>query len=132
MAGAWDIQVDQGADYRPSPGLWLNDDKTPIDLSSYTARLQIRSDYDSTIAITDLTSGNGITLGADGSIAPVILATATAAWVVDESRLKYVKHGRRVYEFGVYELKLTSPLGEVTTLLAGTVFLGPAVIKAGA
>jgi hypothetical protein len=84
------------------------------------------------VVVKAITQGAGITLGADGSIAMVIAAADTAAFVLDTTQLKYVKGGRTFYRFGVYELKMTSPANEVRTLLAGTVYLGPAVIKAGA
>ena len=52
---------------------------TPVDLSTYSAEMQVRANASSSTTIVSLTNGAGITLGADGTIALALSATATAA-----------------------------------------------------
>ena len=76
----------------------------PIDLSGYTAALQVRKDYNSP-AVVSLTHSSGLTLGgAAGTIAIVINATATAAL---EAQTHY------------YDLVITSSGGIATRILEG-------------
>lgn len=80
----------------------------PVDLTSYTARMQIRSKLESTTALLELTTENsGIVIdNALKTITVKITAAATAA-------LDWVS--------GVYSLELVSGSGVVTTLLTGNV-----------
>jgi len=89
----------------------------PVDLTSFTARMQIRSDIDATDTLVSLTNENGgITLGAAaGTIALLISATATAA--LD-------------FTSAVYDLEVVSAAGVVTRLLSGAVTLVPEVTRA--
>lgn len=53
---------------------------TAIDLTGYTAALQVRESYDSSAPLLSLTSGSGITLGGTaGTISVTAAASATAA-----------------------------------------------------
>lgn len=108
VAGAYDIVADQGATfnqtltYRDSAGAL-------VDLTGYTARMQVRYGYDDPNAVIDLTTANGgITLGgAAGTIALLITAAVMSAiGVPGESRIFR------------YDLELVSG-SVVTRLLAG-------------
>ena len=80
-------------------------DAVPVNLTGYTARMQVRSTKDSATTIVSLTTGSGITLGgAAGTITLDLSATATAA----------LPSG--VY---LYDLELVSGGGQVTRLLEG-------------
>lgn len=90
---------------------------TPIDLTGYTARMQIRSDVDSDTVLVSLTTENGgITLGGtDGTVTLLISATATAALTWDE---------------GVYDLELVSSGGVATRLVSGRIAVSDEVTRA--
>ena len=58
---------------------WKIDD-VAVNVTGYTARLQIRKRHTSTATVASLTSGSGLTLGGTaGTIQIVLSATATAA-----------------------------------------------------
>ena len=81
----------------------------PVNLTGYTARLQVRASVDAAAFLLELTTalvaGSGIVLGgAAGTIQLVAPAAATAAYTWDE---------------GVYDLELISGTGVVTRLLQG-------------
>lgn len=82
----------------------------PVNLTSYTARMQIRETVETTTTLVELTTENGgITLGgAAGTITLLIAATAT-----DDLD----------FETAVYDLELISGSGVVTRLLYGDVTL---------
>ena len=75
------------------------------DLTSYTAKMQIRVSYGATDALLTLTNGAGITLG-NGTFSIAITHTQTNTLPVG---------------LWVYDLKITSPSGTVTRLIQGTV-----------
>lgn len=80
---------------------------TPVNLSTYTARMQIRKTLKADPPMLSLTTENGgITLGADGSI--VVEATAEQTAALDAA-------------VGVYDLELEAADGRVTRLLKGNV-----------
>lgn len=115
MAGYYDIKIDQGATYRQE-FIWKDSAGDPIDLTSYTARMQIRRKVSSTAAEHEATtenSGIAITAGT-GSVVVTISATDTAAF-------EFTK--------GVYDLELISGSGVVTRLLEGTVEVSPEVTR---
>jgi hypothetical protein len=86
----------------------------PVDLSTYTARMQIRDpDADGAIAVS-LTSGSGLTLTANGEIKRVIDAVTTAA--LD-------------FDLGVYDLELVDPFGVVIPVVSGRVTTEAEVTK---
>lgn len=90
-------------------------DGTPVNLTGYTARMQIRKTHKSTSAVVSLTSSSGLTLGGSaGTIQIVISATATAALTAG----KYV-----------YDLELVSAGGIVTRVIEGTFELTPEVTR---
>jgi len=95
---------------------WKDSAGTAVNLTGYTARLQVRATYDSSSTILSLTSAAGITLGgAAGTIAITASATTTAALTAPFS--------------GVYDLELVSGGGEVTRLLEGTATVSPEVSR---
>jgi hypothetical protein len=79
-AGLYDIVAEQGATF-DRVITWRNSAGALINLTSYTARMQVRSDYQSSTVVLNLTTENGgITLGgALGTIALTASATAMAA-----------------------------------------------------
>lgn len=104
-AGTYDIVCEQGATlsltltYRDSSDALVN-------LTGYSARMQVRESVRAADTLLSLTSGSGITLGgAAGTIVLTVSATATAA----------LPRG----EF-VYDLELVSGSGVVTRLIEGS------------
>lgn len=83
----------------------------PVNLTGYTARMQIRNSLESTTAIHEMTTAvdGGIVLGgADGTITLSIPAATTAGFDFDSA---------------VYDLELVSSTGVVTEVAAGAVTL---------
>ena len=96
---------------------WRDSAGTAINLTGYTARMNVRETYSSSSAILTLTTENaGITLGgAAGTITLTATATATAALTEPFS--------------GVYDLELVSAGGVVTRLLQGAATVSPEVTR---
>jgi len=88
---------------------WKDSAGVLVNLTGYTARLQVRESVDAAAFLLELTttlvSGSGIVLGgAAGTIQLVAPATSTDDYTWDE---------------GVYDLELVSGAGVVTRLLQG-------------
>ena len=103
-ATTYDILIEQGATY--SQLVTYKESGVAVNLTGYTARMQVRSTLESASSVVELTTANGrIALGGSaGTITLTISATDTAALTA----------GR-----GVYDLELVSGSGIVTRLLQG-------------
>lgn len=114
-AAVYDITIEQGATYRLDI-VWKDNAGAPINLTGYTARMQVREKVSSETALLDLTSQNGgiVLGGATGAIAIVAAATMT-----DDITAKR----------GVYDLELVAPGGVVTRLIGGAVTISPEVTR---
>jgi hypothetical protein len=127
-AGRYLLTIEQGAttdlllEYKDSNG-------SPVDLSGYAARMQIRPSVDSSttyLSITNITSSDGTGLNltpvsssvtlpqSSGSIGLFISAASSSALTFSE---------------GVYDVELQSPAGIVTRLLEGIVKLSKEVTR---
>lgn len=85
---------------------WKQEDRTPFDLTGYTARMMVRKSWDSTTVNASISTASG---GID--IVPLEgKITMTIAHTVTESMTASPY---------VYDLELTSPAGVVTTILSG-------------
>jgi hypothetical protein len=108
--GQHDLQIIKGSTflfnftYKSGPDA---NTQTPVDLTGYTARMQIRKKTNSTDKIVDLTTENGgiVLGGVDGTVAVTIAASVTAA-IVERS--------------GVYDLELVQGT-YVRNILGGAV-----------
>jgi hypothetical protein len=96
--------------------IWKDSNGVVINLTGYTARMQVRQSVSSAVKLMDLTTENGgIVLG--GSAGTVdIKATAAAMAAMTWKR-------------GVYDIELISADGTVTRLLSGDVELVPEVTR---
>ena len=114
-SGTYNITLEQGADFYLSMQLTDENDAV-IDLTGYTARLQIRQySFSPTPAITATTENGKITIvPISGTIVVRISNTETTT-------LNF----RR----GLYDLEIVDSLGEVTRLLQGTVINSVEVTK---
>jgi hypothetical protein len=89
-----------------------------VNLTGYSARMQVRNSYDAGTAIVSLTNGTGITLGGTaGTILLELSATATAALDGTPST-QYV-----------YDLELVSGANYVTRLVEGRFYVYPEVTR---
>ena len=114
-AGKYDFYIEQGATFDQEI-VWRDSNNSPVNLTGYTARLQIRKSVTATTPILTLTAENGkITLG--GSTGKVTLYLAPS----DTSPLTAFS--------GVYDLELQSASGFVTRLLEGQVEISREVTR---
>jgi len=90
---------------------------TPVNLTGYTARMQVRDGYDGSTAIVSLTSGTGITLG--GTAGTIVLALSAIA----TSAIDATPSGQYVYD-----LELVNG-STVTRLVEGTFIVSPEVTR---
>ena len=84
-AARWNPIIEQGVTFTRVL-TWKDSNGTPIDLTGYTARMQLRKTIESSVAAVSLTTENGgIDLGdAAGTITITIAATATANLIESE------------------------------------------------
>lgn len=88
---------------------------TAVNLTGYSARMQVRESYDSLTPVLSLTSGSGITLG--GTAGSIILdAHATVTATIPSGQY-------------VYDLELVTGGGYVTRLLEGNFTVDPEVTR---
>lgn len=112
-AATTNLIIDQGATWNIT-FTYKNSAGTPINLTGYTAALQLRTSYDAASAALSLSSGSGIVLGGTaGTIAVTATATQTGALTAGEY---------------VYDLELTSSL-VVTRLVQGRITVTPQVTR---
>lgn len=116
-AGKRNITIEKGATFLYDL-VWQDSNLVPVDLTGYTARMQVRRTVNSDEALLDFTTENGaITLGgALGTIAIVGAAADTAA-IADNIKA------------GVYDLELISPTGRVKRLVEGDATIKPEVTR---
>jgi hypothetical protein len=123
-SGRYDISVDQGSTFRKTI-TWKDSSNTVVNLTGYTARMQVRPTYSSASATVSLTTANGgvVLGGTSGTIQLYISATATAA-IPTASPSQFSDAF-----IGVYDLELVSPSGDVTRLLNGDFVVTPEVTR---
>lgn len=86
-----------------------------VNITGYTAYMQLRPDYDSKVLIANLTVGNGLTItGASGKVSVLISAEDTANITFPE---------------GVYDLEIKNPSGKTTRLIGGKFTLSREVTR---
>lgn len=115
MAVTYNTTIDQGADWYIT-FIYENPAGTPVNLTGYTAGLQIRTSPLAKTAVLTLTSQNsGIT------ITPL---TGTLACHATALQTASITNGRYAYD-----IEITSPGGIVTRLAQGTVEVSPQVTR---
>ena len=114
MADNYQILIDQGATY--SLALTYKDaNGTAINLTGYTAAMQIRTSYESASTVVSLTSSSGIVItAATGLLTINITSTQTAALTPGTY---------------VYDLEITSGANVVTRLIQGSVMVSAEVTR---
>jgi hypothetical protein len=107
------LEIPQGATWNRVI-TYMDSNRVPIDLTGYTAKMQLRSDYGQKFAYLTLSTGTGeiVITPLTGTIEITISATVTKAL--------------KVYTY-VYDLEITSPGSVVTRLLQGKITVTPEV-----
>jgi|tagenome__1003787_1003787.scaffolds.fasta_scaffold19467793_2 hypothetical protein len=121
-AATMNLFIEQGASYHHEYR-WDDNTNNPVDLTGYTARMQMRSAITIEATVLDMTTENDmITVGGINGIISFDLDAETTADIDWPS-------GRSTQLIGVYQLELVSPGGFVTRLLKGTVTVDPEVTR---
>ena len=89
-----------------------------VDLSDYSARMQVRPNYSSNDVVFNLASGSGITLGGTAGTIDLFISAA------DSEELGYSSPQQLVYD-----LELETSAGIVVRLLEGSFFIFPEVTR---
>lgn len=110
------ITIEQGATFQLEL-IWKNPDTTPINLTGYTARMQVRKKHTDSTKILDLTTQNGMIV-----ITPLQGKINVAVPAADTEDI--------TIKSGVYDLELESATGVVTRLIEGCVTVTPEVTRA--
>lgn len=106
-AGLYDMLCEQGATFTRTL-TWSGEDGDPVNLTGYTARMQVRKTVADTDTILELTTENGrIAFGSPLSAGKIELTISAA----DTAALDPIK--------AVYDLEMVSPTGKVVRLLQG-------------
>ena len=113
-AATHDIYIERGATFIRTI-TWKDSTGALVNLTGYTARMQIRQKLSSATPLISLVNGSGITLGGvAGTIAIEITDTVTTALDIRQ---------------GVYDLELVSGGGIVTRLIEGGVEVSKEVTR---
>lgn len=110
------ILIEQGATFRKTLTWKAGTPPVEVNLAGCTARMQVRSELSSPVALVSLTTENGgiVLGGALGTIEIIITAAATAA----------LEPG-----VAVYDLEIVTSTGDVRRLIAGAVTISPEVTR---
>jgi hypothetical protein len=90
-------------------------DETPIDLSGYSARLQVREAHYSLESLISLVSGSGITVGGSSGVIDILISDEVT------SEIPAGTH--------VYDLEIESSSGIVDRLIEGSFTVTPEVTR---
>jgi hypothetical protein len=101
--GTYNITAYQGADWDRT--FTITQSGTALNLTGYTASMQVREAADSTAYLLSLTSGTGITLGGTAGTVVVAITAAQSSAIPAGSY--------------AYDLELIATAGSVTRLLQG-------------
>ena len=116
MASKLNLKINQGETFRYTLN-WKDEAEVAINLTGYTARMQIRATPESSAILASLTTENGginITNALTGEFKLFISATDTSSfnWVA-----------------GVYDLEMVAPNTDVIRLLAGSVSVSKEITR---
>ena len=109
------LTINQGATFR-FKFAWKDKNARAIDLTGFTARMQVRESVIAPATLLSLTTENGgITLGGKTGIVSLYLNDTNT------SSITWTK--------GVYDLELLAPSGDVFRMVGGTVVVSPEITK---
>lgn len=109
-----DLNVDQGSTYT-LPLTYRDPNNNTVDISGYSARMQLRKTISQETPDLSLVSPTSITVGTTNG---QILVTMSAEQTGGLTSKKYV-----------YDLEIESPSGVVTRLIQGNIFVSPQVTR---
>lgn len=111
------LLIEQGATFRQTFTWQTGSPSVPVDLTGYSAHMQVRDAPGTLPVLLDLSTANGgIVLGGTaGTVTLYASATTTAALAWSKGR---------------FDLDLTAPNGDVIRLLQGGVVVSPEVTSA--
>lgn len=112
--GRYDITCYQGATFNNRFTVEIDD--VPLNLTGYTAALQVRETYSAATAVVSLTSASGITLGGTAGTIDVTIAASTTAALTAQNY--------------VYDLEITSGANVTDRLLMGKFVVSAEVTRA--
>jgi len=128
MTTRQDLHINQGETWQ-HVHTWLDGSGSPIDISSYTARMSIRGGLDGSVRayLSTGSDADGGTIALGGGAGTVTLgmsASQSAAMISSASLVELVSAPptQRAVELE-YDLELVSGSGAVTRLLAGRVIV---------
>jgi hypothetical protein len=114
LADNYQISIDQGATY--SLALTYKDaNGAAINLTGYTAAMQIRTSYEAASTVLSLTSSSGI-----------VITAATGLLTINITSNQTAALNPSTY---VYDLEITSSAGVVTRLIQGSVMVSAEVTR---
>lgn len=117
-----DICIFQGATFSQTLYWEVGDPPAPVNLTGYTAKLQVRSSHKSKVVILELSTSNGrITLGTGGDMTTGAINLSISA--TDTAQLSICDDAKPVYD-----LEMTSG-ATVSRILQGNVIIAPEVTK---
>lgn len=127
-AGIYDIIIEQGADWRLVI-TWKDAEGVPVDLTGYTARMQVRESFASKVKIFDLTTENNLISlqHQDGVITMHVPAAVSAAVLVNPTKTAWID-GKQAQQL-VFDLEMIAPDTTVTRLIQGAALFVPEVTK---
>jgi len=115
MVEIYELNIDQGANLSLEIAL-KNADGTPLNLTGYTARMQLRASYTAPEVILELTTENSrIVITPLSGVVMLLLSAITTATLIAKSY--------------VYDLELVSPTGFVFRALQGEAIVSPEVTR---
>lgn len=115
MAETYELNINQGANLSLEIAL-KNEDQTPLNLTGFIARMQLRASYNSPEIVVELTTENGrILINALAGILTLALSAQTTAALIAKNY--------------VYDLEIVSPTGFVTRVLQGEAIVSPEVTR---
>lgn len=110
MATVSNLYLDQGSDFSSIITL-TNQDSTPLNLTGFTVKSQFRKSYQSSAAVSFVAS---VYSAVEGKVRLQLPAEASSA----------VQAGRYLYD-----IEVTSPLGERKRVLEGIVIITPEITR---
>ena len=114
--GYLDLNCYQGANFDYL--LTWETNGTAVNISNYSARMQVRDSYDAGTAVVNLVNGTGITLGGTAGTILLELSSTQTASLDGTPNAQYI-----------YDLELISGAGYVTRLVEGRFYVFPEVTR---
>jgi hypothetical protein len=119
-AGKLNLKIEQGATFRRRLQWKTGEPATPVDLTGYVARMQVRGEQAASNVLLELTTTKG----------GIVITDALQGRF--ELYLKAVDTTALTFDTGVYDLEMVAPDAPdntVTRLLAGSVSVSPEVTR---